>query len=263
VPAGNTRMSPNVCCWCALILPIRHNSRIARKQQISSTRVRQDLNRSLILDIADLLVHRRALAHHRVAEPVAEIPQHATERLDQVVHAEVNHLFLFLDVLDLRLHGPRKPVGADLLEPLKPRGHVAVLPVLEQLLDQFEARVFLLHFLVFAIEFGGQQHLGLDLDQRGRHHDEVAHHVEVFLAHHIEETQVLVGDFVDGDVEDIDFLRLDQVQQNLERALEILEVKTKHLVGGFIDDKRGLAVARPRPFLFILDHDGMVSRRRR
>ena len=69
-----------------------------------------------------------------------------------------------------------------------------------------------------------QQRLRLDVDERRRHHQELAGDVEVQLLHQLDRVEVLRGDQRDRDVVDVDLVPPDEVQQQIERAFEVLEV---------------------------------------
>ena len=66
----------------------------------------------------------------------------------------------------------------------------------------------------------GDQHLGLDVNERRRHHHELAGDVEVQLLHQVQILHVLAGDRSNGDVVDVDLLATNQVQEEVERSLE-------------------------------------------
>ena len=108
-------------------------------------------------------------------------------------------------------------------------GGVLELLVLDELAHEVEARVhpLLVRPLVGLAAVDGEHHAALDHHERGGHHDELARHVEVELAHEVEVLHVLLGDAPDRDVVDVQFLAADQVQKQVKRALEYLEV---HLV---------------------------------
>ena len=59
------------------------------------------------------------------------------------------------------------------------------------------------------------------MQQRRSHHQELAGDVEVDLPHSLEVLEVLLGDERDGDVEDVEAVLADEVQQQVERALEV------------------------------------------
>jgi hypothetical protein len=74
-----------------------------------------------------------------------------------------------------------------------------------------------------------QQHLALDVDQRRRHHQELAGDVEVQLLHQVQVLEVLPGDDRDLDVVDVHLVLLDQMNEQIERALEGLQLDLDRL----------------------------------
>ena len=95
------------------------------------------------------------------------------------------------------------------------------LLVLEQPAHQRVARIFLL-----ALDAGRrfrprQQHLRLDVNERRGHHEELAGDVEVELLHQLDRVEVLLRDERDRDVVDVHLVLLDEVQQQIERPLEV------------------------------------------
>ena len=67
----------------------------------------------------------------------------------------------------------------------------------------------------------GHQLARLEVRERRRHHQVVGRDVDRHRLHHLEVLQVLLGDERDRDVDDVDLVRLAQVQQQIERALEL------------------------------------------
>ena len=61
----------------------------------------------------------------------------------------------------------------------------------------------------------------LDVNEGRGHDEELAGHVEVHLLHQIEVLEVLLRDQRDRDVVDVQLVLLDEVQEQIERALEI------------------------------------------
>jgi hypothetical protein len=61
------------------------------------------------------------------------------------------------------------------------------------------------------------------MDQRRRHHQEVAGDVEVQLLHHVEIVEVLPRDQRNRDVVDIHLVLADQMDEQIERSLEGLQ----------------------------------------
>jgi hypothetical protein len=71
--------------------------------------------------------------------------------------------------------------------------------------------------------FLGQQRLALPVEQGGGHDQEVGGDIEVELLHQEHVGQVLVGDLADGNRRDIQLMRLNQVQEQVERTFEALQ----------------------------------------
>ena len=91
--------------------------------------------------------------------------------------------------------------------------------MLEQPADERLARIL---FRIFLRRIGPrQQHPRLDVNERGRHDEELAGHVEVQFLHQVEVVEILLRDQRDRNVVDIHLVLLDQVQQQIERPLEI------------------------------------------
>jgi hypothetical protein len=72
-----------------------------------------------------------------------------------------------------------------------------------------------------------QEHFRLDVNQSRRHHQEFARDVEIQLLHHVNCLQVLRSNQRDGNVVDIDVVLFDEVQQQIERPLEVIELDGK------------------------------------
>ena len=104
---------------------------------------------------------------------------------------------------------------------LQRRGGILELAVLEELLDQFAARVGL--GILVDVRIGRQQHPALDLHQRRGHDQEVAGELDVELVETLEMLEELVGDRRDGDVENVHLVLLDEVEEQVERAVEGVE----------------------------------------
>jgi segregation and condensation protein A len=86
---------------------------------------------------------------------------------------------------------------------------------------------------VHAEHVARQQRSRFDVDQRRRHHQELSGDVEVQLLHQIDVLDVLRGDKRDGNVVDVDLVLLDQMQQQVERTLEVLQAYGIRLEDGF------------------------------
>jgi hypothetical protein len=99
--------------------------------------------------------------------------------------------------------------------------------VLQQPPHQLGARV-----LELALRSGPprQQHLRLDAYQRRRHLQELARPVQPQLLHVPYRAQELLSDLRDRDVENVDILLADQVQQQIERAREPVQLNDERAV---------------------------------
>jgi hypothetical protein len=75
----------------------------------------------------------------------------------------------------------------------------------------------------FSSSGARQQHARLDLGQDRGHHQVLGGQLEAQVLQHVDVVDVLAGDLRDRDVEDVQVLPADQVQQQVERALEGLE----------------------------------------
>ncbi len=94
--------------------------------------------------------------------------------------------------------------------------------VLDQAVDQIGARVFL--FFGPGERIGRQQHFRFDVDERRGHVDEIGRDVHVQLLELVEIFEILARDLGDRDVVDVDFLLLDQIEQEVERAVVRVEM---------------------------------------
>ena len=74
-----------------------------------------------------------------------------------------------------------------------------------------------------------QQHSGLDVNQRGGHHQEVAGHVEIQLLQQMNRIEILLRDDHDRDVVDVQLVFPDQIQKQIERAVEVVELDGKRI----------------------------------
>jgi hypothetical protein len=61
------------------------------------------------------------------------------------------------------------------------------------------------------------------VDERRRHDEELPRHVEVHLLHQIDVVQILFRDERDRDVVDVQLVLLDEVNEQIERPLEVVE----------------------------------------
>ena len=94
--------------------------------------------------------------------------------------------------------------------------------VLDQAVHQVGARVF--QFLGAGQRIGRQEHLRFDVDERRGHVNEVGRDVHVELLELVEIVEILARDLGDRDVVDVDFLLLDQIEQEIERAVVRIEM---------------------------------------
>ena len=102
-------------------------------------------------------------------------------------------------------------------------GRLLELLVFQEPPDQLGPRVFACLILLVPLGFNRQQHPGLDVDQRGRHHQELAGDRQVQRLHRADVVEVLLGDQRDRDVVDVDLVLLDQMQQEVQRTLELIQ----------------------------------------
>ncbi len=101
----------------------------------------------------------------------------------------------------------------------KQMADVADLFILEEPAHELSTRI-----LVLRVPMPRQEHLGLDVDEPGRHLDEFSGVVQILGFDPFDGGQELTGDPGDGDFEDIDVLLTDEVQQQVERPLKALDV---------------------------------------
>src|SRR6266404_1440402 len=102
----------------------------------------------------------------------------------------------------------------------QPLHQLADLLVLEQPTHQLGAWIFPL----VVPQAPRQQHLRLDPEQPGGHLEVVRRLIQSQLADDGEE---LIGDFRDRQVGDVDLVLADQVQQQIQRARELLELRSE------------------------------------
>ena len=163
------------------------------------------------------------VAHHEFLGEAAQDLVEGVPELDAVGGAQgpvgLREVLRHLGALEHRL------AGADHLGDAG--GGVLELLVLDELVDQFPARVDLLLVAAGRIDgllVLGQQHPAFDLHERGGHDEELAGQLELEVAHGVERVEVLLGDLHDRDVVDIQFVLADQEQQQVQRSFEDLEL---------------------------------------
>ena len=74
-----------------------------------------------------------------------------------------------------------------------------------------------------------QQRPRLQVDERRGHHQEFAGDIEVQLLHELDHVEVLRGDERDRNVVDVDLVLLDEVQQQIQRSLEVVEADSDRI----------------------------------
>ena len=112
--------------------------------------------------------------------------------------------------------------------------------MVEQPADERVARI--LFALVGLCGIGPrQQHAALDVNQRGRHHQELAREIQIELLHQPEVVEVLLGDERDRNVVHVHLILPNQMNEQIEGAFERLQLD---------------------PDVFELRFEALVSRRR-
>src|SRR6266516_4219543 len=108
---------------------------------------------------------------------------------------------------------------------LQLRGGVFELFVFDELADQLPARVFLLLVaLGLDLLVHRQQFAALDIHERRGHHEKLTGDFEVELAHQLDVLNELRGDLRQVDLVNVHLLLFHQVQEQVERAFEDLEL---------------------------------------
>ena len=160
--------------------------------------------------------------------------QHALERGQKLEQRDLDQRRVGRTDLGLDADA-REHLGAFLLEAAQLRGRFLERLVLEQPAHELGAgvRPFDGHLALDRGRFFlGQKQARLQLQQRRRHHKELAGDVEVDLAHPLDVLQVLLGDQCDRNVEDVDLVLADQVQQQIQRAFEAGQRDHERVAGG-------------------------------
>ena len=106
---------------------------------------------------------------------------------------------------------------------------LAIALIFEQPLDQVALELLGL-FGVGQLRMR-QHRERLDQEQRRRHHQVLAGHVEIQLIEQLEPRQVLLGDDTGGDFVRVELGALEQMQQEVERAFINRQAKTRAAVG--------------------------------
>ncbi len=89
----------------------------------------------------------------------------------------------------------------------------------------------------------GHQLARLQIGQRRRHHQVLGGDLHRHRLHRLQVSQVLLGDEGDGDLQDVQLVRLAEVQQQVQRALELGQLDP---VGGAGGDVAGRLAASQR-----------------
>ncbi len=127
--------------------------------------------------------------------------------------------------------------------PVEPRAipeltsHVLVLLVLEEAAHQLRPRIGFEEVAVLTVlrrRVRWQEHLRLDVGECRRDDEILADHVDVERAHHVEVLEILLGDEAHRDVQDVELVLANQVEQQVERALEDVQLELLELgIGRF------------------------------
>src|SRR5439155_19824431 len=148
--------------------------------------------------------------------------EHRLERVEEAEHADGEKLARFR-ILELRRGAPLEVEPALGLEPAQVLGGLLETAVLEELTDESRARILLL----LLGNRRREQHARLDPHQGRGHDQELAGDLQVELAHQLQRVEVLPRDLGDGYVGDLELLLLDQMEQEIQRAIEDRDVDLK------------------------------------
>ncbi len=96
--------------------------------------------------------------------------------------------------------------------------------VFDEAMHEFRARIFLA--LGAGERIGWQEHLRLDVNQRRGHVNEIGGDVHVELFELVKIIEILARDLRDGNVVNVDFLLLDEIEQEIERAFVMFEMES-------------------------------------
>ena len=112
-------------------------------------------------------------------------------------------------------------------------GGVLELLVFDELADEVPAGVVVVLLLLAGGEVVlGEEGAALDIHEVGGHDDELGGEFDVEHPEGLDVGEVAGGDFFEGDGVDVEFLLFDEVEEEVEGALEDLEVDFV-VVGGF------------------------------
>ena len=108
-----------------------------------------------------------------------------------------------------------------LLPVLQRIGHRLVQLVLQEFFHQLVPRVKLVALLILFLR---EQHPALDVEERGRHDHKLTRDVHIRFFHPGDIREVLVGNGHNRNIININFVNINQVQQEVQRALELLQL---------------------------------------
>src|SRR5262249_46656514 len=120
------------------------------------------------------------------------------------------------------LAGRRPDVAGEQRTAREMARRLAIALVFEELLDELVPRI--LFDLVVVAGDAREQHAALDERERRRHDQVLAGVVEIELADALDQREILIRNRGDRDVGDLDLVLLDQVQEQVERAFEEVEL---------------------------------------
>src|SRR5215471_1028501 len=101
------------------------------------------------------------------------------------------------------------------------------LLMLEQASHERVARILFFAFDTRSRLRTRKQHPRLDVNQRRRHDEKLAGDVEIQLLHQLNRVEILLRDERDGNVMDFHRVLLDEMEEQIERSLEVLELDGK------------------------------------
>ena len=120
--------------------------------------------------------------------------------------------------------GPRVNIASSIVDAfVEHTGRGLEFFVFEQAVDEFVSRIFDLFFFA-GKRVAGKQHLGLDLDQRRRHHEKIGRDRDVEAFHEANVLEIFLGNASDRNVENIGAFLTDQEQKQIERTGEIADL---------------------------------------
>jgi hypothetical protein len=148
--------------------------------------------------------------------------EYAVEGVDQIEHAHLPKR-----PLRHRLDGLWQARVEILLRDLalaEMSGGVLEFLIFDELTHQLPAGIFLLRLFFRWLHAHREQAAALDVDEVRRHDHETRPRLEIERLERVHELQVLLRDPLDRDVVDIHLILLDEVEEQIERSLEDLEL---------------------------------------